>query len=205
MCCFSVEDRYFVPGHFVQNPNVVQPSSSESKIYKAVCQFFLACTAISGVAFLLTISPEMCAASVILGLITLCLYCPDTIRTTVDVMVTSAKVFTVFDRPTYYSTRRDFMPRREVIVREVPVFVDRPVERPRDRRNHPYEIPVDAFNVAPTPQYQERHERDSATRPVYQPPVQPQVEEILDPQARHSVGGRNERVQDDLLARHGPE
>ena len=71
MCCFPVQDRIFVPGHYEQNPHVLQPSSSESKVYKAVCQFFLACTAISGVAFLLTVSPELCATSVVLGLITL--------------------------------------------------------------------------------------------------------------------------------------
>lgn len=202
MCCFPVQDRIFVPGHYEQNPHVLQPSSSESKVYKAVCQFFLACTAISGVAFLLTVSPELCATSVVLGLITLCLYCPDAIRATFDVMYTSAKVFTILDRPTHYSYRRDYIRRPEVIVREVPVFVDRPIERPRDRRNQQYEIPVDAFNVSPTPQYQERHVRDSAPRQA--PVVQPQPEP-LDPQARHSVGGRNAESQDDLFARHRPE
>lgn len=183
---FAPVDRVFVPAYQPPAQAIHVSNSSGSKIYNAIRHFFLACTAVAGIAFLATGSGSAFATALILGTIAFCLYFPESVSSST------------------YRTQRTYWnhtPQRETIIihEQAPqshVFASRP---PRERRQnrHQFEIPVDAFvpdhraRVVVDERAFERHpvgNQQAAPQPRYEEPVV-----VVDLQERHAVGGRQAR------------
>lgn len=192
MCFAPIADRVFVPVYQPQAPVIHVSNSSESKVYKAICHFFLACTAVAGVAFLATGSGGALATALVLGTIAFCLYFPDSLS--------SGSYHTHRTTRSYFEPSPPARQRETIIVQHqqpAPVFVDRGPRERRHNRNQ-FEIPVDAFVpdrrrnvVVPAEQIFERH--PVGNQQVAQPPRRQDA--VIDLQERHAVGGRQANLQ----------
>lgn len=146
-----------------------RPRSSESRVFQVIRNFFLGCTAVSGIAFAVTGWPGALTACILFGAISFSLIFPSsgyTVRTR-----------TLFDGPVFMPEPR----RREPTV----VVVDDPFARHnvRDERRNRREVVQEVRVADPFERHIVRDERPARREVVQEARV------VADPFERHVVGG----------------
>ncbi len=194
MCIDLVTTSLFEPRYTIPDGVVRNSRSAESKISKAVRNFFLVCTAVSGIAFAVTGAAGALTTCLILGTITFCLYFPSNSSSSYSYNSTRRVATSFFDPPPVTVVRRN------EYVQPPTVFVERPRHHHRNRGH--FELPVDAFipTAAQPVDLYERHQVGNQRRQEHRQQVQQEAAPV-DLFARHPVGGRV--VQEEFVQQDG--
>ena len=203
----------------------------ESKVFEAIRYFFLACTAISGVAFVATLAPEAFGAFLVLGILTIALYFPEALTSNHSSYQVNRSFQTTYPQrpPVVVVEQPRYEQRYQQPIRAQPqvIVVEQPrYEQPRPRTppsvfaspfpqagHHRSQLPQNIFSPTQEDAFsrhtvgQNQPPRREERPQVRVPQVVPQAPQA-DLQERHAVGGRPANIEptpqdpQDPFARH---
>ncbi len=194
----------------------------EAKVFEVIRYFFLACSAVAGVAFVATLSPEAFGAFLVLGILTIALYFPEALLSnhssyhanrTFQTTYPQRPPVVVVEEPRYHQPVR-MQPEVIVVQQQRPYTPPHVFASPyHPSQHHQSQLPQNVFRPSQDDAFS-RHTvgQNQPSRHEERPQVRVSQEFSPAPRAdlqeRHAVGGRPANVErtaqdpEDPFARH---